>query len=84
MQGQCLVRRTRSLRFLADIFADEYSTIRAKNITNEPFYWQFAEPTAVPQAVDLPLSVVNAVLYPRRAGGLSNGKAAAEAKSKME
>jgi len=42
---------------------DDYS---ATPPSTEPYHWRFADPTAVPHAVDLPLEVVNAVLYPRR------------------
>lgn len=32
----------------------------------ERYYWKFVHPAAVPEAVDLPIDLVNRVLYPPR------------------
>lgn len=60
----------------SDSGADDYSSPRTLAMAPNPYYWKFVDPQAVPEAIDLPLDVVNAVLYPRR--GVNSGDNAEE------
>jgi phosphatidylinositol glycan class P protein len=44
--------------------SDTYANIPLSD--GEPYYWKFADSKAIPEAVDLPVDLVNRVLYPPR------------------
>lgn len=46
--------------------ADERSNIPPEVQGTVPYYWKFAKADAMPEAVDLPIDLVNRVLYPPR------------------
>lgn len=46
--------------------ADPYANIPPSQPGAEPYYHKFAAADAIPQAVDLPIDLVNRVLYPPR------------------
>lgn len=52
----------------ADTLADKYANIPPDEGGDnaERYYAKFTSPTAVPEAVDLPIDLVNRVLYPPR------------------
>lgn len=46
--------------------SDKYARIPTRIEGQDPYYWKFAAVDAIPEAVDLPIDVVNRVLYPSR------------------
>jgi phosphatidylinositol glycan class P protein len=45
--------------------ADGYSSIPAPS-NGDLYYWKFTDPDIIPEAIDLPIDLVNRVLYPPR------------------
>lgn len=46
--------------------SDRYCNIPTRQQGEDAYYWKFADPDAIPEAVDLPIDLVNRVLYPTR------------------
>lgn len=45
---------------------DRHCNIPPRQAGEDAYYWKFAERDSIPEAVDLPLDLVNRVLYPAR------------------
>ncbi|TXT11244.1 hypothetical protein VHUM_01995 [Vanrija humicola] len=48
------------------LITDTADTASSASTSTDRYYHKFASPTAVPEAVDLPIDLVNRVLYPPR------------------
>ncbi|RSH90170.1 hypothetical protein EHS25_001504 [Saitozyma podzolica] len=48
------------------LITDIHANIPSRRAESDPYYWKFADRHAIPEAVDLPIDLVNRVLYPPR------------------